>query len=156
MGGTNVPRSAFHVLSVDLANDVPSNPKEQSMNAMNYEVPAEMRDFAEKSVEQARKAFEGFFGAAQKAVGQADSHAATVQTNARAISDKAVTFAEQNVRSAFDFAQKVVRVGDMQELLALQSEFIRTQMAALQDQAKEFGTTVQSAAKSSVDSATNG
>ena len=33
-----------------------------------YEIPAEMRDFAEKSVEQARKAFEGFIGAAQKAV----------------------------------------------------------------------------------------
>jgi hypothetical protein len=31
----------------------------------NYEVPAEMRDFAEKSVEQARKAMDGFIGAAQ-------------------------------------------------------------------------------------------
>ena len=30
-----------------------------------YKVPNEVRDFAEKSVEQARKAFEGFAGAAQ-------------------------------------------------------------------------------------------
>ena len=125
------------------------------MSTPNYEVPTEMRDFAERSVEQARKAFEGFFGAAQKAVGQADSHAATVQTSARAISDKAVTFAEQNVRSAFDFAQKIVRVNDIQELLALQSEFVRNQMAALQDQAKDFGTTVQSAAQSNVNNASN-
>ena len=114
-----------------------------------------MRDMAEKSVEQARKAFEGFIGAAQKAVGQADSTAATMQTNARAIGDKTVTFAEQNMRSAFDFAQKVVRASDMQEILALQVEYVRTQMAALQEQAKEFGTAVQSAASSTVGNSLN-
>lgn len=122
------------------------------MTTPNYEVPTEMRDFAEKSVEQARKAFEGFIGAAQKAVGQADSTATTVQTNARAMGDKAVTFAEQNVRSAFDFAQKVVRVTDIQELLTLQSEYVRSQMTSLQEQAKDFGSAVQSAAQSAVGS----
>lgn len=120
------------------------------MTTPNYEVPTEMRDFAEKSVEQARKAFEGFIGAAQKAVGQADSTATTVQTSARAMGDKAVTFAEQNVRSAFDFAQKVVRVTDIQELLTLQSEYVRSQMTSLQEQAKDFGSAVQSAAQSAV------
>ena len=125
------------------------------MTQTNYEIPAEMRDFAEKSVEQARKAFEGFIGAAQKAVGQADSATTSVQSNARAIGDKAVTFAEQNVRSAFDFAQKVVRVGDMQELLALQTEFVRSQMSALQEQAKEFGSAVQSATQTAVGTSTD-
>lgn len=122
------------------------------MSTMNYEIPPEMRDLAEKSVDQARKAFEGFIGAAQKAVGQADSTATTVQTSARAIGDKTVTFAEQNMRSAFDFAQKVVRAGDMQEIFSLQVEYVRTQMAALQEQAKEFGSAVQSVASSTVGS----
>ena len=120
------------------------------MNTMNYEIPTEMRDMAEKSVDQARKAFEGFIGAAQKAVGQADSTAATVQTSARAITDKAVTFAEQNVRSTFDFAQKLVRAGDMQEFLSLQTEFMRSQMTALQEQAKEFGSAFQNVAQTTV------
>ncbi|MFL5119984.1 MAG: phasin, partial [Microvirga sp.] len=31
-----------------------------------YDVPPEMREFAEKSVEQARKAVDGFLGAARK------------------------------------------------------------------------------------------
>ena len=35
---------------------------------ISYEIPTEMRDFAEKSVEQAKKAFDGFVGAAGKAV----------------------------------------------------------------------------------------
>ena len=125
------------------------------MNAPNFEIPAEMREMAEKSVDQARKAFEGFFGAAQKAVGHADSTASTMQTSARAISDKAVTFAEQNMRSAFDYAQKVVRAHDMQELLALQSDYVKTQISAMQEQAKDFGSAVQSAAQSSVSSPFN-
>lgn len=125
------------------------------MNAINYEIPAEMRDLAEKSVEQARKAFEGFVGAAQKAVGQADSTTTTMQSSARAIGDKAVTFAEQNMRSAFDYAQKFVRATDMQELMSLQSEYIRTQMSALQEQAKEFGSAMQNAAQSTVGNALN-
>ncbi len=33
-----------------------------------YEIPQEMREFADKSVEQARKAFDGFVGAAQRTV----------------------------------------------------------------------------------------
>ena len=33
-----------------------------------YEIPTEVRDFAEKSVDQARKAVSGFLDAAQKAI----------------------------------------------------------------------------------------
>ena len=120
------------------------------MNTPTYEIPTEMRDLAEKSVDQARKAFENFIGAAQKAVGQADSAASSVHTNAREIGDKTVSFAEQNVRSAFDYAQKVVRVTDMQELMALQTDYVRAQMSALQEQAKAIGAAMQNVAKSSV------
>ncbi|MCW6509542.1 phasin [Lichenifustis flavocetrariae] len=114
------------------------------MTTPSYEIPTEMRDFAEKSVDQARKAFESFIGAAQKAMGQADTATNTVQGSARVIGDKAVTFAEQNVRSAFDYASKVVRVTDMQELMALQSDYVKSQIATLQEQAKDFGSTMQS------------
>ena len=49
----------------------------------NYEIPAEMRDFAEKSVEQARKAIDGFMGAAQKTVDTFEGSANTVQASAK-------------------------------------------------------------------------
>jgi len=35
-----------------------------SKSPLNFEIPAEMRVVAEKSVEQAKKAFDGFFDAA--------------------------------------------------------------------------------------------
>ena len=70
-----------------------------------YEVPAEMRDFAERSVAQARKAFEGFMGAVHKTSGQFDTSAVA---GVKDVSSKAVTFAEANVTSAFDLAEKLV------------------------------------------------
>ncbi len=115
------------------------------MSQLPYEIPAEMRDFAEKSVEQARKAFEGFFGAAQKAVGSVDTGAFTVANNMKDVGAKAMNFAEANVKAAFDHAQKLVHAKDMQEVLALQTDFVKSQMTAFQDQAKEMGQTVQKA-----------
>ncbi|MDX7952787.1 phasin [Lichenihabitans sp. Uapishka_5] len=114
------------------------------MPTPSYEIPPEMRDLAEKSVDQARKAFESFIGAAQKAMGQADTTANSMQSSVRVIGDKAVTFTEQNVRSAFDYASRVVKVTDMQELMQLQSEYVKAQMSALQEQAKDIGSTVSS------------
>ncbi len=125
------------------------------MNTPNYEIPSEMRDLAEKSVDQARKAFEGFVNAAQRAAGQADTTANSVQSNAKSIGTKAMGFAEQNVRSAFDLAQKLVRAKDLQEVLSLQTDYARNQMTTIQDQAKELGTIVQSAAQGAVQSATS-
>ncbi len=123
------------------------------MNTPTYEVPAEMRDLAEKSVDQAKKAFEGFVAAAQKAAGQADSTAVSVQTNAKTIGTKAMGFAESNVKSAFDLAQKMVRAKDMQEIFRLQAEYARAQLTTMQEQAKELGSIMQGAAQGAVNSA---
>jgi phasin len=111
---------------------------------LNYEIPTEMRDFAEKSVEQARKAFDGFIGAANKAVSAAETQATSVQVNTKDMAQKAISYAEQNIAAAFDLAQKLVRSKDPQEVLQHQSEFVKAQIEALQAQMKEFGTVVQS------------
>ena len=130
-------------------------------NPINYEVPAEMRDFAEKSVEQARKAFDGFLSAAGKAVSAAETQAAGVQANGRDMAQKAIGYAEQNIAASFDYAQKMVRAKDVQELMQLQTEFMKSQMSALQSQMQEVGTVVQASvqkaaadAKTTVEKAT--
>jgi phasin len=106
---------------------------------MAYEVPSEMRDFAEKSVEQARKAFEGFIGAAQKAAGAMEAAPFPMPPQMKDMGAKAMSFAESNVKAAFDLAQNLVHAKDMQEVLALQSEYVRAQMTAIQEQARELG-----------------
>jgi phasin len=112
----------------------------------SYEIPTEMRDFAERSVAQARKAFEGFMGAAHKATGTIDSTTAAVQSQAKDLGAKAVSYAEQNINAAFDHAERLTRAKDLQEVLALQAEFVRMQMANIQAQAKEFGSLLQTTA----------
>ena len=89
----------------------------------NFEVPTQMRQLAEQSVEQARKAVDGFMTAAQKAVTTAESQAATAQSNAKDVGAKAMSFAEQNIANSFDFAQKLVRAKDIQEVMTLQQEY---------------------------------
>lgn len=113
----------------------------------NYEIPAEMRDFAEKSVEQARKAIDGFMSAAQKTVDTFEGSANTVQASATDATRKTFTYAEQNLSAAFDLAQRMVRAKDMQEAMQIQAEFVRTQFEAMQTQMKEFGSLAQSAMK---------
>jgi phasin len=111
----------------------------------NYEIPAEMRDFAEKSVEQARKAVDSFLSAAQRTVDTLEGSANTVQTSAKDVTRRTLNYAEQNLSAAFDHAQRLVRAKDVQEAIQLQSEFVRSQFSALQAQMKEFGSIAQSA-----------
>ena len=113
------------------------------MPSSPFEVPNELRDFAERSVEQARKAFEGFLTVAQRASGVAGDATTTSQGGAKTVSAHVLSYTERNVNAAFDLAQKLVRAKDPQEALALQSEYMKTQLAVLQEQAKELGSIFQ-------------
>jgi phasin len=110
-----------------------------------FEIPNELRDFAERSVDQARKAFEGFVSVAQKAAGTVDGAAETTQDGVKSVASQVFGFAEQNVNAAFDLAHKLVQAKDPQEAFALQSEFLKTQLSSLQAQAKEIGALIQKA-----------
>ncbi|HXY90541.1 MAG TPA: phasin, partial [Xanthobacteraceae bacterium] len=69
------------------------------------EIPPEMRAFAEKSVGEARRAFEAYMDAATKALGNVEQSAQAMQSNARDLGRKAIGFAEDNVSATLDFAQ---------------------------------------------------
>ncbi len=112
------------------------------MSNSPFEIPNELRDFADRSVEQARKAFEGFLTVAQRAAGVA-TEAATTPQGVKAVSAQVLTFTEQNMNAAFELAHKLVRAKDAQEAMTLQSDYVKAQLAALQTQAKELGALVQ-------------
>ena len=116
----------------------------------SFEVPTQMRQLAEQSLEQARKAVDGFITQAQKAVTTAEAQTAAAQTNVKDMGQKAMGFAEQNIANSFEFAQKLVRAKDIQEVMALQQEFLKQQMQAIQSQAKDIGA---AATKAAMDSA---
>jgi phasin len=113
-----------------------------------FAIPNEMRAFAEQSVTQARKAFDNFVEAANKAMGQFQGHAQAAQSSATEIAHKSMTYAEQNVTANFEFAQKLMHAKDAAEVMALQSEYLSRQMRALSSQVQDLG---QTAAKIVVD-----
>ena len=108
-------------------------------NDPKFEIPPEMRALAEKSVAQAKQAFEGFVDAAQKAVNMAEGQASTARSGAKEVGNLAMNFAEKNMTSAFAFAQKLVQAKDLEEMLKLQSEYVRGQIEVLTEQAKDLG-----------------
>ena len=103
-----------------------------------FEVPSEVRDFAERSVEQARKARESFIAAARRAAG-----APNANPTAKSVGAHVLAYTEQNANAAFDLANRLVKAKDPQEAFAHQSEYLKAQFAALQTQAKELGVTLQ-------------
>ncbi len=115
-----------------------------------FAIPNEVRAFAEQSVTQARKAFEGFIEAANKAVGQLQGQTVAAHSAASEIAHKSMTYAEQNVTATFEFAQKLMSAKDTADLMRLQSEYLSRQMQTLSSQVQDLG---QSAAKIVVEAA---
>ena len=95
----------------------------------------------------AEQAFDGFISAAQQAVSTFEGQAESARKGARTVAEKAMSFAEQNVAKSFELAQQLVRAKDVQEVLKLQGDFIRTQMQLLSEQARELGESAGQAAK---------
>jgi phasin len=115
-----------------------------------FEIPNEMRAVAERSVEQAKLAFNNYMQAAQEAVSTFEERVKASQVGAQGISKKAMSFAERNVLSAFEFAQKIVQAKDIQELVRMQTEFVQSQMQVLSEQVKDLGETATKTAMESV------
>lgn len=103
-----------------------------------FDIPNEMRVFAEKSVEQARVAFDSFISAAQQAVNTAQSHALNAQSGAREVGELALRYAEENVTASFAFAQRLMTAKDAGDVAALHADYVKRQMATLSEQAKEL------------------
>ena len=107
-------------------------------DSTRFDIPADMRALAEKSVEQAKQAFDIFISAAQHAVSTAENQAASAQAGAKEVGALAMTFAERNIASSFEFVQKLLQAREPKDVMALHSDYVNTQVAALTEQAKEL------------------
>ena len=95
------------------------------------EVPAELRDLAEKTIDQAEKAFGMFFDAATKSM-------TSVPGPGTEVSKQALAFTEQNMKSAFEHARKLVHATDIQEAMRIQSDFLRSQFTSAGDHMRQM------------------
>src|SRR5829696_3747370 len=117
----------------------------QGARPMNFQVPEEMRTMAERSLTQARQALDSFLGAARRTADTMEQTTEKVQASSKDMAQRTLSAAEQNVRTSLDYAERLVRAKDLQEMVQIQSEFVRTQAEAMQAQMKEYGSGMQSA-----------
>jgi len=98
---------------------------------LKLEVPQQVREFAEKSVDQAEKAISSFMQSAGKSV-------ATVTGPMTDVAKQALAITEANLKASFDHARKLMHANDVSEVMQLQSEFLKTQFGAATEQLKQM------------------
>lgn len=121
-----------------------------------FEIPEQIRTFAEKSVEQAKKAVDDFLAATNKAVEKVETSSATVQSGALDLNKKVLSLAEENLSVAFEHAQKLIKAKDAQELLSLQGEFLKAQAASFGEQVRQIGDAAAKTVSSITEKVTKG
>jgi hypothetical protein len=114
------------------------------MKSTGFEMPPEMKVLAEQSIEAARKAFQGYLYATEKALGMVETSTGATQA-ARDLGRKAMGFAQENVIDSFAFIDKLMRARDVEEVVRLQSEFAQAQGKKLAEQTRILGEAAASA-----------
>jgi phasin len=104
----------------------------------SFEVPASVREFAEKSVTQARDAYDRLKNSADDATALVEETLETAREGAFAIGLKAVDAAKANSDASFSFARDLFGAKTMSDVLELQNAFARKQIDAFSSQFKEF------------------
>ena len=114
-----------------------------------FEIPDQIRDLAERSVEQARTAYGQFMDAMLKAQSTSLTSlpANAMSTSFSDIQERAINFARQNFEASFSLATDLARAKDIAAVLDVQKRFAQSQMQAYAMQAQELGGLMMTAAQ---------
>jgi phasin len=122
-----------------------------SSSVIPFEVPEQMRAFAEKGVSQARDNYAKFKDAAETHNGTMEAVFTNYTKGASAYQAKLVEFMKANTSTSLDFAQDLFGVKTPAEALELWSSHTRKQFETLSAQAKELAELTQKAAAETVE-----
>ncbi|MBR1207891.1 MULTISPECIES: phasin [unclassified Bradyrhizobium] len=114
----------------------PSDPFSASI--IPFEVPEQMRAFAEKGVLQARDSYAKFKDAAETHNSTVEAVFTSVNKGATAYSAKLIEFFKANTTSSLDFAQELFSVKSPTEAIELWTSHARKQFETYTAQAKEL------------------
>ena len=115
-----------------------------------FQIPQQLRELAEKSVEQARSAYGQFMDAMTQAMSAwLSAPTAAMTSGFKAVQERAIQFAKENAEAGFALASELAKAKDLQDVLRLQSNFAQTQMQSYARQAQELGRLMAEATRSS-------
>ena len=111
------------------------------------EIPAAMREMAERNVEQARSAYTQFMDMARQAQDMVAKSSDAMATSAKEVQARALRYAQENMDSSFAFASDLARARDLQEFLEIQQRYAQKQAMTYTQQAQELGRLMADAAQ---------
>ena len=120
--------------------DVQTWSKPMMEPSITFEVPPQIRKFAEESVDQTEKAISSFLQSATSSIGAMPVPMTGVAKHALAIT-------EANLQESFAHAKKLINAKDLSEVIRLQSEFLRRQFDLAINQAKQMTAETTAAAR---------
>ena len=105
-----------------------------------FELPKQLRELAEKNVEQARAAYAQFMDAMTQAMSAWSTAPSNVMTSGfRDVQELAIRFAKENAEAGFALAKEFANAKDIQGVITLQSRYAQTQLQSYAHQAQELG-----------------
>jgi len=107
------------------------------MTEPKLELPAELRELVEKTIDQAEKAAALFFDVARRST-------ATTSSSTLKLSKRVLAFSEESLKTDFEHARKLAAMSTIQEVAAAQSELVNGQIASTERHIRELAKTTGS------------
>jgi phasin len=106
----------------------------------SFEIPPDLRELAEKNIEQARAGYGQFMDFLTQTMNAWTKSASTAElAGFKAVQERGIAFAKENAERSFQLASDIARAKDLQEVLTLQTRFVQTQMQTFGVQAQQLG-----------------
>ena len=122
-----------------------------SSSVIPFEVPEQMRAFAEKGVSQARDSYAKFKDAAETHNGTIEAVFTSATKGASAYNAKLIEFFKANTSSSLDFAQELFGVKTPAAAMELWTSHAKKQFEAVTAHGKELAELVQKVATETVE-----
>ena len=110
------------------------------MSEKTNEQAEKMREIAQTTLDKAKEAVSKYMAESQKMREKADATMRTSYSNAKEMNEKAVAFAEANVRTSFELAERLLQAKNPQEIGAIYQNHLKEQMEKMNAQFRELGS----------------
>jgi len=104
-----------------------------------FEIPSELRQFAEENVERSRQLYLQLVDGVSQAMGAWAPSSSAAAREFNDVRERAAEFAKVNADAAFTLAKEVAKAKDLQEMLTLQTRYVQSQMKTYAEQTQQFG-----------------
>ncbi len=113
----------------------------------SVEIPTQLREMAERNIEQTRAAYNQFLNMARQAQDLVSRSQGDVMRNALDVQAKAMRYAEANIDAGFKFAADLAHARDLKEYADIQARYAQAQTQSFTQQAQELGRMVADVAQ---------